>query len=56
MRMLASTPESVRVNQAPSGTLVRAEEIYRPSRQAIVSQGKKTIRGFSLHTIRLSTY
>ena len=41
-----------RVNHAPSGTFVRAEERYRPSRVTRGSQTAKTRKGFVFQTIR----
>ena len=38
------------VNQAPSGTLVSAEDRYAPSRAAIVSHGRSTKYGLMRHT------
>lgn len=43
-------PAMVSVNQAPTGTLTRAEERNTPSRQATVSQGKNTRYGRMRHT------
>jgi hypothetical protein len=45
----------VSVNQAPSGTLVKADDKYTPSRQAMVSHGKKTNIGLIFHTIRAAS-
>jgi hypothetical protein len=52
MNVEARTPARVSVNQAPSGTLVRAEERYKQSTQAMRSQGRKTTQGLRRQTIR----
>jgi hypothetical protein len=38
------------VTQAPSGTLVKTDEIYAPSKHAIVNQSGKTRYGLKRHT------
>src|SRR3569833_1626331 len=46
----ASRPDTMSVNQAPSGTLFRAELRYSPSTQAKKSQGRTTAQGGRRHT------
>jgi hypothetical protein len=55
MKRAARMLDRVSVNHAPSGTLVKAEDRYRPSRHAIVSHGKMTRMGLILHTIRAAS-
>lgn len=52
MKMLESTTERTRVNHAPSGTFVSAEDRYMPSRQLNTRKPAKTMRGWSLQMIR----
>lgn len=50
--MLESTMARTRVNQAPSGTFVSAEDRYRPSRQLNITKPAKTMTGWILQVIK----
>ena len=50
-KTVARTAASVKVNQAPSGILVKEAERKVPSIQAIVSHGRSTIQGEILQTM-----